>query len=126
VPEGIEMDSYPGPLGQVLVNLMSNAYTHAFDGASEGVIEIRGRRAGPAHVSVVVSDNGRGIPTEDQRHVFEPFFTTRRGEGGSGLGLNIVHSIVTGVLGGKVALRSTPGQGTVIELVLPVNAPSTV
>jgi len=125
VADGIEMDSYPGPLGQVVVNLISNAYMHAFDATAEGVIEIRGRRVGDAHVSLVVRDNGCGIPFEDQRHVFEPFFTTKRGDGGSGLGLNIVHSIVTGVLGGRIRLRSTPGKGTAIELELPLEAPCT-
>jgi signal transduction histidine kinase len=71
-----------------------------------------------------VTDDGCGIPPENLRRVFDPFFTTRMGKGGSGLGLNIVHTLVTGVLGGRIEVRSEPGSGTRFDITLPCFAPA--
>jgi signal transduction histidine kinase len=122
VPAGIEMDSYPGPYGQVLTNLYLNAVTHAFE-RGVGQITIRARRLGPEQVEVVFADDGRGMSEEVQRRAFDPFFTTRRGEGGTGLGLHIVYNLVHQRLGGRIFLHSTPGQGTTFRIVLPTSAP---
>ncbi|MEI8157816.1 MAG: HAMP domain-containing sensor histidine kinase, partial [Burkholderiales bacterium] len=70
-----------------------------------------------------VSDSGHGILKTDLTHVFEPFFTTRMGQGGSGLGLHIVHNLVTSVLGGQITVQSETGQGAVFTLKLPRAAP---
>jgi signal transduction histidine kinase len=122
VPPGIEMDSYPGPYGQVLTNLYLNAVTHAFE-RGVGQITIRARRFGAEQVEVVFADDGRGMSEEVQRRAFDPFFTTRRGEGGTGLGLHIVYNLVHQRLGGRIFLHSTPGQGTTFRIVLPLSAP---
>lgn len=123
VPPGLMFDSYPGPLGQVISNLVGNALMHAFDGRNEGRIAIYAARTGEGVVTVEVRDDGNGIAAEHAGRVFDPFFTTKLGQGGSGLGLHIVYSLVTGVLGGSVDLASTPGAGTCFTLRLPLVAP---
>lgn len=123
IPRGILMESYPGDYGQVLTNLFLNAVRHAFDGRSSGTIRIAARRLAPHHVEIVFADDGRGMTEEVQRQAFNPFFTTRRGEGGTGLGLHIVHNLVTRRLGGRITMSSTPGKGTTFRLVLPLVGP---
>ncbi|MBK4717453.1 PAS domain S-box protein [Azospirillum sp. YIM DDC1] len=118
-PEGLEMDSFPGALSQVLTNLVINALIHAYGEEQRGTIRIAVHPDGGEHIVIDFSDDGAGIPEDHLQKVFEPFFTTKRGEGGSGLGLHIVHSTVTGVLGGTVAVRSVTGQGTGFTLRLP-------
>jgi signal transduction histidine kinase len=81
---------------------------------------IKARRLGMDQVEITFADDGNGIPPEVQRHVFDPFFTTRRAEGSTGLGLYIVHNLVTQQLGGTIALVSAPGDGTTICLTLPL------
>lgn len=120
----LRMDSYPGPLGQVLANLINNAIIHGFDGGKiPGTITLVARAEGVSQVVVQVRDAGRGIQKADLHRVFEPFFTTRLGQGGSGLGLHIAHSIVTGVLGGSIDVSSEAGSGATFTLTLPLCAP---
>lgn len=122
VPTGIRLDSYPGPLGQVLANLIQNAVLHGLEGRETGHIRLQAHA--DAHgVTLSVSDDGRGIPRHLHERIFDPFFTTKLGQGGSGLGLHIVHNIVTGILGGQIALESEPDQGTTFRLDFPRTAP---
>lgn len=120
----VTLDSYPGALSQVLINLINNALLHAFGGRDSGRIEVSAQALGDEQVRLVVRDDGKGIPPELQRQVFEPFFTTRMGQGGSGLGLTIVRNITTNVLGGQVQLDSTPGQGATFTIDIPLRAPA--
>jgi PAS domain S-box-containing protein len=120
---GLTMNSYPGPYGQVLTNLFLNAVAHAFPNGSGGSVEIRVHEAGNDHVEILFADNGVGMSPEVRRRAFDPFFTTRRDQGGTGLGLHIVYSIVTSRLGGRLHLQSEPGQGTRIQIILPRVAP---
>lgn len=128
IEPGLEMDSYPGQLGQVVTNLVMNALTHAFpdDGGDDGggAITVTARRLDDGHIEVVCADTGVGMSEETQRRAFDPFYTTRRGQGGTGLGLHIVYNIVTLRLGGTIALTSAPGEGTRFVLVLPPSAPA--
>lgn len=126
IASGLELDSYPGPLGQVLDNLINNAMAHAFVNGQRGLIEVHARDLNADEVQIEVRDNGVGIPADNLKRVFDPFFTTRLGQGGSGLGLHIVHNIVTEVLGGHVNVSSQPGAGTVFTLRLPLRAPVSV
>lgn len=119
VAEGLMLDSYPGPLGQVLTNLINNAITHAFEGRDSGRVKVSGRADGEEHVLIEVSDDGCGIPPGHLRRIFDPFFTTRLGQGGSGLGLHIVDSLVRDLLGGSIDVSSAPGCGTTMRLRLP-------
>jgi signal transduction histidine kinase len=121
--EKIEMDSYPGPLGQILTNFVTNALIHAFDGRDDGEMSVNSRLLNEKQVEIVFADNGVGITEADQKRVFDPFFTTRLGQGGSGLGMHIVYNLVTDVLGGEIRLQSRPGAGTSFTLLLPLVAP---
>ena len=124
MPSDIIMDSFPGPYGQVLTNLIFNAVTHGFTDRPGGHMRIKARRLDTEQVEITFLDDGCGIPEEVQRHVFDPFFTTRRALGSTGLGLYIVHNLVTQQLGGRIALISAPGKGTTICMTLPLLAPT--
>lgn len=88
-----------------------------------GQIDVKVRASGSDGVEVLFADNGRGMSPEVRRHAFDPFFTTRRNQGGTGLGLHIVYNIVTNRLGGRIGLESASGAGTQIQIVLPRVAP---
>jgi signal transduction histidine kinase len=118
------MDSYPGPFGQVLTNLAFNSIAHAFPAGKTGTINIKVSSAGSAHIELLFADDGCGMPPEIKRQAFDPFFTTRRHQGATGLGLHIVYNIVAERLGGRLKLESGPGAGTIIQMILPRIAPS--
>jgi PAS domain S-box-containing protein len=119
----LTMNSYPGPYGQVLTNLFLNAVAHAFPDGRPGAVDILARESGKDNVEIIFSDNGCGMSLDVRRRAFDPFFTTRRDQGGTGLGLHIVYSIVTNRLGGRLDLESEPGKGTRIQIILPKVAP---
>lgn len=116
------MDSYPGPLEQVIVNFINNALLHAYAPGQSGTLRLQARRY-QDDVWIDFSDDGRGMDATTRRRAFDPFFTTRLGQGGNGLGLHIVYTIVTRLLGGRIELRSEPGAGTRFSLYLPQVAP---
>ena len=122
VPSGVTLDSYPGPFGQVLTNLIQNAVVHAFEGRESGQVWVRATQEGDL-VELSVSDDGRGISPEIARKVFDPFFTTRLGKGGSGLGLHMAHNMVTGLLGGQIDLRASAAGGAEFVIRCPRVAP---
>lgn len=121
----IELDSYPGAIGQVLTHFISNALMHAFTGRPSGSMLLRTAlvRGGGA-MEITFSDDGNGVPPERIAHLFEPFFTTRLGQGSSGLGLYIVYTQVRDLLGGQIEVSSPPGQGTSFSVTVPLVAPS--
>ncbi|MDC8772178.1 sensor histidine kinase [Roseateles albus] len=123
VPHGIELDSYPGPLDQVIGNLIQNAERHAFNGQLGGLVQISAQQLGE-RVELQVRDDGQGMTVELQTRIFEPFFTTKLGQGGSGLGLSIVRNMVGGLLGGHISVRSAPGQGCCFNINIPLAAPA--
>jgi C4-dicarboxylate-specific signal transduction histidine kinase len=118
-PDGIVLETYPGALYQIIVNLVLNSLMHAFEDRPEGTISITARRIAE-HVVIVYRDDGCGMDEEVRRKIFDPFFTTKRGEGGSGLGLHIVWNLATQVLNGSITCDSTPGVGTNFELRFPM------
>ncbi|MES2153478.1 MAG: ATP-binding protein [Pseudomonadota bacterium] len=119
----LRMHSYPGSLCQVLSNLISNALVHATEGRAALHITIAARACEGGEVELVFDDDGAGMGEDVVRRVFDPFFTTKLGQGGSGLGMNIVYNIVTGVLGGRIDVRTGLGEGTTITMTLPGDAP---
>jgi PAS domain S-box-containing protein len=123
IPECIVMNSYPGPLGQIINNFVNNALLHGFDGHVEGNMSLTACLVGSAEVEICFADTGRGMAPEHLKRIFDPFFTTRLGQGGSGLGLNIVYNQVTHILGGSVEVSSELGKGTQFTLRLPLLAP---
>ena len=119
VPEGLVIDGYPGSYGQILTNLFLNAANHAFADGRTGAITISARPRGSDDVEIIFADNGAGMTPDVQRQAFDPFFTTRRNEGGTGLGLHIVYNLVTQQLGGRMMLESRLGQGTTFRIIMP-------
>jgi signal transduction histidine kinase len=119
VPDGLVIDGYPGSYGQILTNLFLNAANHAFADGRSGTVSISARPRGADEVEIVFADNGAGMTPDVQRQAFDPFFTTRRNEGGTGLGLHIVYNLVTQQLGGRMMLDSRLGQGTTFRIIMP-------
>jgi len=119
----LAMNSYPGPYGQVLTNLVLNSAVHSFPDGARGSVRIAAQASGKDNVEVLFSDDGCGMSPEVKRQVFDPFFTTRRDQGSTGLGLHIVHNIVTNRLGGRINLETKPGAGTKIRIIVPREAP---
>jgi signal transduction histidine kinase len=123
VAEGLPAEAHAwtgrrGHLTQVLLNLLTNVERYAYPDGAGGVVEIR-LTLEAGSVSVSVRDSGRGIAPDDLPRVFDPFFTTGRGRGGSGLGMAIVRNLVTAGLGGNVGIESELGVGTVVTVTLP-------
>jgi len=105
-----------GELEQVVLNLVVNA-EHAVDQAADKCITVRTRARG-RQVSVEVTDTGRGIDPSHIERIFDPFFTTKDPGQGTGLGLSLVHGIVS-EHGGTVHVSSEPGRGTCVRVSLP-------
>ncbi|HWL30734.1 MAG TPA: HAMP domain-containing sensor histidine kinase [Xanthobacteraceae bacterium] len=118
VPPVLLVNTYAGAYGQVLTNLFLNAAAHAFRDNQSGHVAIAVHPVGD-DVEITFSDDGAGMNEEVLRQAFDPFFTTRRSEGGTGLGLHIVYNIVTQQLGGVITLKSEPGQGTTFRIIMP-------
>lgn len=123
IVEDLKLDSFPGPLGQVLANLEMNALLHAFEGRSNGNIWLKTEALPGEQLRLSVRDDGIGMSRSVREHIFDPFFTTRLGRGGSGLGLSIVYNIVTSILGGRVVVNSTQGEGSEFVIEIPLKAP---
>jgi len=121
--QGLSISSYPGSYGQVLTNLFLNAIAHAFPDGQQGNIVITVSACGDNEVEILFSDDGCGMSPDVRRQAFDPFFTTRRHQGGTGLGLHIVYSVVTDRLGGQLRLSSEPGEGTDVRIILPRQIP---
>lgn len=124
IDDSLWLDSYPGALGQILVNLINNAVLHAFTGRTQGLITLRAFQGKPGWIELTITDNGAGISEAHLPKIFDPFFTTKLGQGGSGLGLNIVHNLATGILGGRLEVASQVNWGTCFTLSLPSQAPA--
>ncbi len=117
-PQEFTINSYPGAISQVITNFLINSLVHGFAGYDEGAINIDIRKVGET-VCIIYQDSGCGISEKNLPHIYEPFFTTKRGQGGSGLGLQIVYNLVVQTLVGKIECTSTVGKGTRFELEFP-------
>jgi len=108
--DDVTVNSYPGAISQIITNLIINSIKHGFNDKEEGIIIIEVDKT-ENEISFVYKDNGKGIKEENVDKVFEPFFTTNRENGGTGLGLNIVYNIVKSQLGGEIKCESKENQG---------------
>jgi signal transduction histidine kinase len=105
----------PGLLRQILINLLSNAFDAVERG---GTVRLGARLENEDDVVITVSDTGAGIPPDDLRRIFEPFYTTKGRGKGTGLGLAICRELVA-ALGGSISVESAPGQGSTFHVRLP-------
>ncbi len=117
-PEKLEMQGYPGAYSQIITNLLMNSFAHGFIDVREGIVKID-IEPGPEGIVLRYSDNGMGIEPEIAESIFMPFFTTKRTQGGTGLGLYIVYNLVTQTFGGAISFKSTLGEGTEFLIVFP-------
>ncbi|WP_025738812.1 sensor histidine kinase [Salinivibrio socompensis] len=113
----LQMNSLPGVLTQVISNLVMNSVRHAFEGVSNPTIHIKVTDHGE-EVGIVYTDNGVGVPPDLHQRIFEPFYTSKRGRGGSGLGLNLVFNLVYQKLQGTLRFDSDRNQGVTVRLML--------
>jgi len=111
----------PSQVNQVFLNLVTNA-AQAMEG-DRRVITLTTRREGEAAVAIEVADTGKGIPPDVLPRIFDPFFTTKEVGKGTGLGLSVAYKIVQ-QHGGRIDVKSNPGQGTVFTVVLPLKPPA--
>jgi len=124
IAEEIYVVTYEDALAKVLTHLIQNSVVHAFGERRIGTIRIEARLLKDGkYLELRVGDNGSGIQLKDLRHVFEPFFSTRLGQGGTGVGLHIVHNIVTSLFGGSIDVLSEVGMGAIFILKMPRVAP---
>ncbi len=122
VPAGITMDSYPEAVDEALQHLIHNAQLHGMAHTPAGEVRVTFEAQGDAWIALRISDNGGGVPAAHLGRIFDPFFTTKMGTGSNGLGLNVVHNLVTNVLGGSISVTSQPGD-TCFVMRIPRNAP---
>ena len=112
----IEINSYPGALSQVLTNLIMNSLLHGFEDMDEGCIDIEVSDANDK-AQILYIDNGKGLSSEAKIKIFEPFYTTKRGTGGTGLGMHLVYNLVAQKLGGHISVQETnKGCAFLIEI----------
>ncbi len=119
--DGLEMHCDPGALYQIIANLVMNSLTHAFDGMLVGEMRLEARRTDRS-VQLEYRDNGIGMSRDQLARLYEPFYTTKRGRGGTGLGMHIVYNNVTQVLGGSISCTSRTGRGTRFVIDIPLQA----
>ncbi|GEP12155.1 sensor histidine kinase [Methylobacterium gnaphalii] len=117
-PLDLSVETNPGALAQVVTNLINNAVVHAFAVGRPGLIRVVVARTDDS-ILLDVEDNGRGIVAADLGRIFDPFYTTARGGGSTGLGMHIVHNLVTATLKGRIGVESEPDRGTKIRIEFP-------
>ena len=118
-PPDFNIDTYPGALAQVITNLVMNSVIHGFEGRARGAINIEAQRDGDT-LHLQYSDDGNGTDETGLKKIFDPFYTTKRGTGGSGLGAHIVYNLITGPLGGRVQVSSATDQGLHFDIRMPI------
>lgn len=126
--DNLEVMTKPGPLNQILINLIVNSMVHGFDGKTSGHIEINFELI-DNDLEITYRDDGNGVPFDIRKKIFDPFVTTKRGAGGSGLGLHLAYNLVTQVLGGNIHFFSEEQQGVEFIVRFPVtvvNAPASL
>lgn len=114
------IETKAGPINQIMINLIMNSIIHGFEFMDEGQIDIHVDMLGEGKISVVYRDNGKGIPEHLRKRIFDPFVTTKRGQGGSGLGMHLVYNLVTQALNGSISISSEETKGVEFQIIFPV------
>jgi signal transduction histidine kinase len=118
--DNLIVESKAGPINQIINNLIMNSIIHGFEDVDEGQIDIHIEFVDDTKVSIEFKDNGKGIPENFLKRIFDPFVTTKRGQGGSGLGMHLVYNLVTQALNGSISLVSEQGHGVQFRILFPV------
>lgn len=117
-PDDLMIHNYPGTFSQIITNLVMNSLTHGFEGVEKGEIRIKIQKQGNI-LLLHFRDTGRGMDEAVLKKIYDPFFTTKRNRGGTGLGLHIVHNLVCQTLMGQITCISSPGKGTEFQIKIP-------
>jgi len=118
--DNLVVESKAGPINQIMINLIMNSIIHGFEDMEKGQIDITIESVDDTKVSIEFKDNGKGIPEHLRKRIFDPFVTTKRGQGGSGLGMHLVYNLVTQALNGSISILSEEGQGVQFKILFPV------
>ncbi len=118
-PDDLVIDIVAGSLAQIVTNLVENAYIHAFKEREKGHILLEIKEEDDTIV-LLYADNGRGLTEEEKENFFEPFYTTKRDEGGSGLGTHIMYNLVTQSLNGQIAFVNKLEDGLALKITIPM------
>jgi signal transduction histidine kinase len=118
--DNLVVESKAGPINQIMINLIMNSIIHGFEDVDKGQIDITIESVDDTKVSIEFKDNGKGIPEHLRKRIFDPFVTTKRGQGGSGLGMHLVYNLVTQALNGSISIVSEEGQGVQFRILFPV------
>lgn len=125
IPEEISLKTCPGFLMQVFSNLIINSHLHAFENKQAGRVRIEAQQLGDT-IQIVYTDDGQGMTAEQAKRIYDPFFTTKQGDGGTGLGMHIVFNLIHQKLGGKIDLETAPGKGVKFTLLIPRDLPKNI
>tara|TARA_R110002153_G_scaffold32537_7_gene98479 strand:- start:979 stop:2628 length:1650 start_codon:yes stop_codon:yes gene_type:complete len=123
--DNLVVESKAGPINQIMINLIMNSIIHGFEDMDKGQIDITIESVDDTKVSIEFKDNGKGIPEHLRKRIFDPFVTTKRGQGGSGLGMHLVYNLVTQALNGSISIVSEEGQGIQFKILFPVKKVNT-
>ena len=118
-PDTLKIHSHPGALSQIVTNFVVNSLNHGFEQTHDGQIYLRMKMV-DTHLSFEYEDNGKGMEQDELEKLFDPFYTTKRGQGGSGLGAHIVYNLVTGLLNGSIKASSQVGKGLLYQIRIPI------
>ena len=117
--DDLVIESKAGPINQIMINLIMNSVIHGFENMSKGQIDITIETLEDCKVRIEFKDNGKGISENLRKRIFDPFVTTKRGQGGSGLGMHLVYNLVTQALNGSISILSEEGQGVHFTILFP-------
>ncbi len=121
IPDALpSIESDPSHLQQIFLNLFNNSFAAI---GEHGRLETTVTQENASTLSVIIEDDGCGIPEEDLKHIFDPFFTTKAHNEGTGLGLSITHGLIQKI-GGRIDVHSNVGEGTRFTLFLPMRPPA--
>ncbi len=118
--DDLYIESKAGPINQIMINLIMNSIIHGFEFIEKGIIDIDIVMQDDKKIGITFKDNGGGIPEQLRKRIFDPFVTTKRGQGGSGLGMHLVYNLVTQGLNGSISVQSETGKGVEFKIIFPV------
>jgi len=119
LPPKLEINSHPGIFAQIIMNLVTNSLKHGFLNTPKAGTIIIQLTEHPHHFNLIYQDDGVGIKADLLPHIFEPFFSTAKQKGGSGLGLSIVQHLVVKQLGGQIQCKSEANAGVFFDIKIP-------